>query len=61
MNARRAASLAAGAGLYESIPNVDSSNAAAVQAAVADVWASLFSRRAVLSRHAAGRFAAWFC
>ncbi|PRW57887.1 water chloroplastic isoform A [Chlorella sorokiniana] len=43
-----------GAGLYESIPNVDSSNAAAVQAAVAGVWASLFSRRAVLSRHAAG-------
>ncbi|PSC69113.1 water chloroplastic [Micractinium conductrix] len=43
-----------GAGLYESIPNVDSTDAAAVQAAVAGVWASLFSRRAVLSRHAAG-------
>ena len=45
---------APGAGLYESIPNVDSTDAAAVQAAVAGVWASLFSRRAVLSRHAAG-------
>ncbi|KAL4433837.1 hypothetical protein ABPG75_000278 [Micractinium tetrahymenae] len=43
-----------GAGLYESIPNVDSSNGAALQAAVAGVWASLYSRRAVLSRHAAG-------
>ena len=44
----------AGAGLYDSIPNVDSGNPGALQAAVAGVWASLFSRRAVLSRHAAG-------
>lgn len=43
-----------GAGLYESIPNIDSADGAAVQKAVAGVWASLFSRRAVLSRHAAG-------
>lgn len=50
----------AGAGLYESIPNVDSGDAAAVQGAVAGVWASLFSRRAVLSRHAAGALA-WGC
>lgn len=45
---------ASGAGLYESIPNIDSGDAAAVQRAVAGVWASLYSRRAVLSRHVAG-------
>jgi phosphoglucan, water dikinase len=42
-----------GAGLYESVPNLDATNAAALAQGVADVWASLFSRRAVLSRRAA--------
>ncbi|KAL4852989.1 Phosphoglucan [Chlorella vulgaris] len=43
-----------GAGLYDSIPNINSGDGRAVQQAVAGVWASLFSRRAVMSRRAAG-------
>ena len=40
--------------MYDSISNVDSSNAAALDDAIAEVWASLFSSRAVASRRAAG-------
>ena len=43
-----------GAGLYESIANVTPASSSALGAAVAGVWASLFTRRAVLSRRAAG-------
>lgn len=42
------------AGLYESIPNVSPSNPLVFGHAVARVWASLYTRRAVLSRRAAG-------
>lgn len=42
------------AGLYESIPNVSPSNPTVFANAVARVWASLYTRRAVLSRRAAG-------
>ncbi|KAK4266563.1 hypothetical protein QN277_027460 [Acacia crassicarpa] len=42
------------AGLYESIPNVSPSNPSVFAAAVSQVWASLYTRRAVLSRCAAG-------
>ncbi|KAI4326410.1 hypothetical protein MLD38_031729 [Melastoma candidum] len=42
------------AGLYESIPNVSLSNPAIFGNAVSRVWASLYTRRAVLSRRAAG-------
>lgn len=42
------------AGLYESIPNVSPSNPTVFAAAVSQVWASLYTRRAVLSRRAAG-------
>ncbi|KAK6914379.1 Pyruvate phosphate dikinase, AMP/ATP-binding [Dillenia turbinata] len=42
------------AGLYESIPNVSPSNPIAFGHAVSRVWASLYTRRAVLSRCAAG-------
>lgn len=41
------------AGLYESIPNVSLSNPIMFGHAVARVWASLYTRRAVLSRRAA--------
>lgn len=43
-----------GAGLYESVPNVPSDRPQDVAAAIAEVWASLHTRRAVLSRRAAG-------
>lgn len=43
-----------GAGLYDSIPNVRPSEAGEFVRAVAQVWASLYTRRAVLSRRAAG-------
>jgi phosphoenolpyruvate synthase/pyruvate phosphate dikinase len=43
-----------GAGLYDSIPNVPVNDAAALNAAIAGVWASLYTRRAILSRRAAG-------
>lgn len=43
-----------GAGLYESIAGVPSSDPEALGRAVAGVWASLHTRRAVLSRRAAG-------
>lgn len=43
-----------GAGLYDSIPNLKVSDAEAVAAGIAEVWASLYSRRAVLSRRTAG-------
>ncbi|KAK8933206.1 hypothetical protein KSP39_PZI015865 [Platanthera zijinensis] len=42
------------AGLYESIPNVSLSSPAIFKSAVARVWASLYTRRAILSRRAAG-------
>lgn len=42
------------AGLYESIPNVSPSNPEVFGHAVGHVWASLYTRRAVLSRRAAG-------
>ena len=42
------------AGLYESVVGVDARDVDAVQRAVSDVWASLYSRRAVLARRAAG-------
>ncbi|XP_011074900.1 phosphoglucan, water dikinase, chloroplastic [Sesamum indicum] len=42
------------AGLYESIPNVSPSNPIIFGHAIARVWASLYTRRAVLSRRAAG-------
>ncbi|KZV40911.1 phosphoglucan, water dikinase, chloroplastic, partial [Dorcoceras hygrometricum] len=41
------------AGLYESIPNISPSNPTIFGRAVARVWASLYTRRAVLSRRAA--------
>ncbi|XP_022761795.1 phosphoglucan, water dikinase, chloroplastic-like isoform X2 [Durio zibethinus] len=42
------------AGLYESIPNVSPSSPTVFANAVSKVWASLYTRRAVLSRRAAG-------
>ncbi|XVF84501.1 hypothetical protein PTKIN_Ptkin17bG0041800 [Pterospermum kingtungense] len=41
-------------GRYESIPNVSPSNPTVFFTAVSQVWASLYTRRAVLSRRAAG-------
>jgi phosphoglucan,water dikinase len=43
-----------GAGLYESMPNLDAAAAPALARGISYVWASLFSRRAVLSRRTAG-------
>lgn len=43
-----------GAGLYDSIANVDSSNADSVAEAVSLVWQSLWTKRAAQSRKAAG-------
>lgn len=43
-----------GAGLYESIPNVRASEPDSFGRAVAQVWASLYTRRAILSRRFAG-------
>ncbi|XP_010424348.1 PREDICTED: phosphoglucan, water dikinase, chloroplastic-like [Camelina sativa] len=42
------------AGLYESIPNVSPSDPLVFSGSVCQVWASLYTRRAVLSRRAAG-------
>lgn len=42
------------AGLYDSIPNVSLANAPVFGQAVGRVWASLYTRRAVLSRRVAG-------
>lgn len=42
------------AGLYDSIPNVSLMDPCAFGAAVGKVWASLYTRRAILSRRAAG-------
>lgn len=42
------------AGLYDSIPNVSPSNPPVFSHAIGQVWASLYTRRAVLSRRAAG-------
>ncbi|KAJ4870584.1 hypothetical protein Rs2_47806 [Raphanus sativus] len=42
------------AGLYESIPNVSPSDPSVFSDSVCQVWASLYTRRAVLSRRAAG-------
>ncbi|XP_073099612.1 phosphoglucan, water dikinase, chloroplastic isoform X10 [Elaeis guineensis] len=41
-------------GLYESVPNVSLLNQSVFRAAVGRVWASLYTRRAILSRRAAG-------
>eukprot|EP00899_Mesostigma_viride_P020273 jgi/Mesvir1/28247/Mv04788-RA.1 len=43
-----------GAGLYESIPNVSAHEPEGFCEAVAKVWASLYTRRAILSRRVAG-------
>lgn len=43
-----------GAGLYDSIGNVPAGEPEALGAAIARVWASLYTRRAMLSRRAAG-------
>lgn len=43
-----------GAGLYESIPNIDPKDPTALQSAITGVWASLHTRRALLARAAAG-------
>lgn len=43
-----------GAGLYESVPNLDPKDPAALQRGIAATWASLFTRRALLARAAAG-------
>jgi len=43
-----------GAGLYDSIGNVPAGDTRALGAAVVAVWASLYTRRGVLSRRAAG-------
>lgn len=45
-----------GAGLYDSLPNIPADDASALGKAVAGVWASLYTRRAVLTRRAAGSF-----
>ncbi|XP_009111699.1 phosphoglucan, water dikinase, chloroplastic [Brassica rapa] len=42
------------AGLYESIPNVSPSDPLVFSDSICQVWASLYTRRAVLSRRAAG-------
>ena len=46
-----------GAGLYDSIPNVALATSGMFEKALASVWASLYTRRAVLSRRAAGVYA----
>lgn len=43
-----------GAGLYDSIPNVNPSDPDTFGKAVAEVWGSLYTRRAVLSRRVGG-------
>lgn len=43
-----------GAGLYNSIPNVMATEEGTFGQAIAEVWASLYTRRAVLSRRMAG-------
>jgi len=43
-----------GAGLYDSIANVPAKDPAAIAAAVSAVWGSLWTKRAALSRRAAG-------
>jgi phosphoglucan, water dikinase len=43
-----------GAGLYESIPNLNLTDQKSLGTGIAQVWGSLYSRRAVLSRRAAG-------
>ena len=47
------------AGLYESVVGVTASDPEAVRTAVAEVWASLFTRRAVLSRRCGGSRRGW--
>ncbi|KAI3932874.1 hypothetical protein MKX01_031856 [Papaver californicum] len=42
------------AGLYDSIPNVSTSNPTVFENSIGRVWASLYTRRAVLSRRSAG-------
>jgi len=50
-----------GAGLYESVAGIPASEPKALGKAVAGVWASLYTRRAVLSRRAAGGVPLPFC
>ena len=50
-----------GAGLYDSLPNIPAHDPAALGKAVADVWAWLYTRRAVLTRRAAGEPAPVLC
>jgi phosphoglucan,water dikinase len=47
------------AGLYESVVGVKASDPEAVRAAAAAVWASLYTRRAVLSRRCAENGYQW--
>ena len=44
-----------GAGLYESLAGIPAQEPEALGRAVSEVWASLYTRRAVLSRRAAGK------
>ena len=44
-----------GAGLYESLAGIPAQEPEALGRAVSDVWASLYTRRSVLSRRAAGK------
>lgn len=50
-----------GAGLYDSIPNVALGDSGAFEKALTGVWASLYTRRAVLSRRSAGPTSALCC
>lgn len=43
-----------GAGLYESVPNLTLADKGSIGSGIAQVWGSLYSRRAVLSRRQAG-------
>jgi hypothetical protein len=47
-----------GAGLYESLAGIPAADPEALGRAVKGVWTSLYARRAVLSRRAAGE---WIC
>eukprot|EP00210_Caulerpa_lentillifera_P008291 g7912.t1 len=43
-----------GAGLHDSIPNMNSHNMKQMAEAILGVWASLYTKRALMARHAAG-------
>lgn len=42
-----------GAGLYDSVPNVNPSDNSSLETAITKVWSSFYSRRAILARYAA--------